>query len=131
MFTQVSKPELFSSRPKWRDPKAPSKDGDQKENTLMSNHNTYYVYLMTNDNNNVLYVGVTNDLLRRVDEHRKRKVKGFTEKYNVMKLVYFEETEDANEALAREKQIINWRREKKNGLVEQMNPNWEDLGEQL
>ena len=97
----------------------------------MGSRNTYYIYFLTNDSNSVLYVGVTNDLIQRVDEHKNKKEKGFTNKYNISKLVYFEETEDANEALAREKQIKKWRREKKNRLVQQMNPNWEDLSEHL
>ena len=83
---------------------------------------TYYVYLLTNWNNKVMYVGVTNDLERRVYEHKQKLVEGFTEKYNVEKLVYFEETEDINAAIAREKEIKKWRREKKNNLVNGLNP---------
>ncbi|MFQ5605430.1 MAG: GIY-YIG nuclease family protein [bacterium] len=90
---------------------------------------TYYVYLLTNWNNKVMYVGVTNDLLRRMYEHKQKLVKGFTEKYNVNKLVYFEETDDVTVAIAREKEIKKWRREKKNGLVETTNPEWKDLSE--
>ena len=88
---------------------------------------TYYVYLLTNWNNKVMYVGVSNNLERRLYEHKNKLVKGFTEKYNVNKLVYFEETEDVTAAIAREKEIKKWRREKKNQLVNRMNPNWEDL----
>ena len=88
---------------------------------------TYYVYLLTNWNNKVIYLGVTNNLERRLYEHKNKLVKGFTEKYNVNKLVYFEETQDVTAAIAREKEIKKWRREKKNQLVEQMNPNWKDL----
>jgi putative endonuclease len=88
---------------------------------------TYYVYLLTNWNNKVMYVGVTNDLERRVYEHKQKLVEGFTEKYNVEKLVYFEETEDINAAIAREKEIKKWRREKKNNLVNGLNPDWRDL----
>ena len=91
----------------------------------------YYVYLMANDNNRVLYVGVTNNLLRRINEHKSKKVRGFTEKYNVTKLVYFEETPDIRAAISREKQIKKWRREKKNKLVEGMNAEWKDLVERL
>lgn len=87
----------------------------------------YFVYLMTNWNNNVIYVGVTSDLERRVYEHKNKLIKGFTEKYNINKLVYFEETEDVNSAIAREKEIKKWRREKKNRLVEKLNIRWEDL----
>ena len=88
---------------------------------------TYYVYLLTNWNNKVMYVGVTNNLKRRIYEHKKKLVKGFTEKYNLNKLVYFEETQDVTSAIAREKEIKKWRREKKNQLVNRMNPNWKDL----
>ncbi len=77
----------------------------------------YYVYLLTNWNNKVMYVGVTNDLGRRLYEHRNKLVKGFTERYNVHKLFYYEETSDVNAALTREKQIKKWRREKKNILL--------------
>jgi putative endonuclease len=88
---------------------------------------SYYVYLLTNWNNKVMYVGVTNDLERRIYEHKQKLVKGFTEKYNVKKLVYFEVTEDVNAAITREKEIKKWRREKKNNLVNQVNPEWKDL----
>jgi putative endonuclease len=87
---------------------------------------TYYVYLLTNWNNKVLYVGVTNDLRRRMFEHKNKLIKGFTEKYNLNKLVYFEETEDVIAAISREKEIKKWRREKKNQLVKRINPVWEE-----
>ena len=74
-----------------------------------------------------MYVGVTNDLRRRVYEHKTKVVKGFTEKYNVNKLVYYEQTTDILTAIAREKEIKKWRREKKNALVIQLNPRWSDL----
>ncbi len=90
---------------------------------------SYYVYLMTNWNNKVMYLGVTNDLERRVYEHKNKLHKGFTEKYNINKLVYFEETSDVTAAIAREKEIKKWRREKKNALVERVNPYWKDLGQ--
>jgi putative endonuclease len=76
-----------------------------------------------------MYVGFTNDLKRRIYEHRNKMVKGFTERYNVNKLVYFEETSDVAAAIAREKEIKKWRREKKNKLVFNMNPEWKDLNE--
>jgi putative endonuclease len=88
---------------------------------------TYYVYLLTNWNNQVMYVGVTNDLERRIYEHRNKLVDGFTKKYNVEKLVYFETASDVLTAIEREKQIKKWRREKKNELVIEMNPEWKDL----
>ena len=87
----------------------------------------YYVYLLTNWNDKVMYVGVTNNLERRIYEHKNKLIKGFTEKYNVNKLVYFEETQDVNAAIEREKEIKKWRREKKNQLVNLMNPKRDDL----
>jgi putative endonuclease len=93
----------------------------------MCANKNYYVYLLTNWNNKVMYVGMTNDLERRIFEHKNKLIKGFTEKYNVNKLVYFEQTEDVSAAIAREKEIKKWRREKKNELVNLMNPGWEDL----
>jgi len=90
---------------------------------------TYYVYLLTNWNNRVMYVGMTNDLERRMHEHKYKTVKGFTEKYNVNKLVYFEETSDVEIAIGREKEIKKWRREKKDSLVGRLNPDWRDLSE--
>ena len=87
----------------------------------------YYVYLLTNWNNKVIYVGVTNDLNRRIYEHKNKLISGFTKKYNLNKLVYFEETCDINAAINREKEIKKWRREKKDILVNQINPNWQDL----
>ena len=90
---------------------------------------TYYFYLLTNWNNKVIYVGITNDLERRIYEHKEKLVKGFTDKYNVNKLVYYEQTPDINAALNREKEIKKWRREKKNRLVVNTNPLWRDLSE--
>ena len=91
---------------------------------------TYYVYLITNWNNKVLYIGVTNNLERRLYEHKNRLIKGSTEKYNINKLVYFEQTDDIYSAITREKEIKQWRREKKNNLVESKNKPWEDLSKQ-
>jgi len=88
---------------------------------------TYYVYLLTNKSNKVIYTGVTNNLERRLYEHTNKLVEGFTKKYNVHKLVYFEETSDIQAALEREKQIKGWVRIKKNNLIETMNPDWRDL----
>jgi len=81
----------------------------------------YYVYLLTNWNNKVLYTGITSNLEQRLYEHKNKLHKGFTEKYNVNKLVFFEETTDVYEAITREKQIKGWKREKKNKLVEEFN----------
>ena len=96
----------------------------------MVNERRYYVYLLTNWNNRLIYVGVTNDITRRIYEHKNKLVEGFTKTYNVDKLVYFEETNDVNSALAREKEIKKWRREKKNNLVLRMNPKWNDLSKE-
>jgi putative endonuclease len=76
-----------------------------------------------------MYVGMTNNLERRLFEHKTKMVDGFTKKYNVNKLVYFEETSDVHVAIAREKEIKKWRREKKNNLVISMNPEWKDLSD--
>jgi putative endonuclease len=89
----------------------------------------YYVYILTNWNNKVLYTGVTNNLERRVYEHKNKADNGFTAKYNVNKLVYFDSTNDVRNAIEREKQIKGWSREKKNNLVESINPEWRDLSE--
>jgi len=87
---------------------------------------TYYVYIMTNKSR-TLYTGVTNNLERRVYEHKNKFVAGFTSKYNITQLVYYEETNDVQVALAREKQIKGWLRSKKIALIETMNPEWRDL----
>ena len=86
----------------------------------------YYVYILTNASR-TLYVGVTNNLERRMFEHKNKLVPGFTTKYNVTWLAYYEETPSIESALAREKQIKSWRRSKKVTLVESMNPQWKDL----
>lgn len=87
----------------------------------------YYVYILTNQRNTVLYTGVTNDLQRRVYEHREKLVSGFTSKYNINKLVYYEETESSESAIRREKQIKGGSRQKKIDLIKGMNPQWKDL----
>ena len=88
----------------------------------------YYVYMMTNKYHNVLYTGVTNDLVRRVYEHRNHLLKdSFTAKYRIDKLVYFESTEDVESAIEREKQIKGWSRRRKNELVVSQNPDWQEL----
>jgi putative endonuclease len=94
---------------------------------LMPHQKTYYVYLLSNWNNKVLYIGVTNDLERRIYEHQHKLVHGFTEKYNVNKLVYYEQANDVISAISREKELKKWRREKKNALVNGVNPEWRDL----
>ena len=88
----------------------------------------YYVYILTNTHNSVLYTGVTNDLIRRVYEHKHHLAKdSFTSRYNVEKLVYYEATSNIESAIEREKQIKGWNRKRKNKLVESKNPNWIDL----
>ena len=92
----------------------------------------YYVYMLTNATGTVLYTGVTNDLIRRVYEHKTNAdPNSFTAKYTVHKLVYFEETSNSYEAISREKQIKGWSRKKKNQLVETRNPKWEELYDKL
>lgn len=88
------------------------------------------VYIMTN-HSGTLYIGVTSNLMRRVWEHKEKLIKGFTKKYNIDKLVYYEQGEDMINAIAREKQLKGWNRKKKIGLIEKENPNWLDLYEEL
>jgi putative endonuclease len=87
----------------------------------------YAVYILTNRNNKVMYIGVTSNLPKRVEQHRRKAMPGFTAKYNINKLVYFELTNDVFAAISREKEIKKWRREKKDTLVESMNPGWLEL----
>ena len=89
----------------------------------------YYVYILTNWNNKVIYTGVTNNLERRLYEHKNGVADGFTKKYNVHKLVWFDYTTDVCSAIEKEKQIKGWTRAKKNALVEENNPTWRDLSE--
>ncbi len=86
----------------------------------------YYVYIITN-NSKTLYIGITNDLKRRIFEHKNGLIPGFSKKYKLKKLVYFEESTDVNAAIAREKQLKGWLRNKKIELIKIMNPNWTDL----
>jgi len=86
----------------------------------------YSVYIMSNASK-TLYVGMTNNLIRRVAEHKAGKIPGFTRKYNIQKLVYFESDSNVNEVIYREKEIKKWRREKKIALIESINPDWKDL----
>ena len=89
---------------------------------------SFYVYILANVNNRVIYTGVTNDLVRRVYEHKHHLDKNsFTARYNVDKLVYYEETSSSRAAIEREKQIKDWSRKKKNKLIENKNPNWQDI----
>lgn len=87
----------------------------------------YYVYIVTNFNNKVMYIGVTNDLQRRMYEHKHQLIDGFTKRYNINKLVYYEYTSDIKAAIAREKQLKGWTRIKKNELVQESNPEWKEI----
>lgn len=91
----------------------------------------YYVYIMTDEFNSVLYTGVTNDLIRRVYEHKNELLKGFTKRYRATKLVYYEALEDARTSIEREKQIKAGSRKKKIELIKSMNPQWRDLYKDL
>lgn len=91
----------------------------------------YFTYILTNWNNKVMYIGMTNNLQRRMYEHRNKLIDGFTNQYNVHKLLYYESTEDVYAAIAREKQLKGWLRARKNALVETMNPDWHDLYDDL
>ncbi len=90
----------------------------------------YYVYILTN-HSRTLYIGVTNDLQRRMYEHQNKLVDGFTKKYNIDQLVYFEQTESISDAIAREKQLKKWSRSKKLALIQSTNPEWHNLGQDL
>jgi putative endonuclease len=87
----------------------------------------YYVYILASKRNGTLYVGVTNDLIRRVAEHKSNQVEGFTKKYKVNQLVHFEDTNDIDAALNREKQLKKWKRAWKLKIIEESNPEWRDL----
>ena len=92
----------------------------------------YYVYMMTNSHKNLLYTGITNDLIRRVYEHKHHLDKGsLTDKYNIEYLVYYESTSDVTAAIEREKQIKGWNRKRKDKLVASKNPNWDDLYQEI
>ena len=91
----------------------------------------YYVYILTNWNNKVLYIGVTNDIKRRIYEHKNGLTEGFTKKYNVNKLVYYDYTEDVVSAIEREKQLKKWKRNKKDELITKFNYRWDDLYEEI
>jgi len=87
----------------------------------------FYVYILASKIGGTLYIGVTNDLIRRVSEHRLKVIKSFTEKYDVERLVYFEQFDDPENAIRREKRLKKWNRAWKIRLIEQANPNWDDL----
>ncbi len=87
----------------------------------------YFTYILASKKNGTLYIGVTNDLLRRVEQHKKKEASIFTKKYKVNKLVYYEECGDVNAAIQREKQLKKWNRKWKLRIIEKFNPDWEDL----
>jgi putative endonuclease len=87
----------------------------------------YYVYIMQSVSRRALYIGMTNNLRKRVWQHKNHRLEGFTDEYNCTRLVYWESFDDAHKAIGREKQLKGWRREKKNWLVTQKNPRWQDL----
>ena len=89
----------------------------------------YYIYILTNKKHGTLYIGITNNLMRRIYEHKNGIIKGFTKKYNLDKLVYFEQTTDINAAIQREKRLKKWNRAWKIELIESINPEWKDLSE--
>ena len=91
----------------------------------------YYVYILTNKSDKVMYIGVTNNLRRRLYEHKNQLVEGFTRKYHVHKLVYYEAYKEVKDAILREKRLKALLRIRKNGLVETMNPEWKDLSDEL
>ena len=92
---------------------------------------SYCVYIVTNLNNTTFYIGITNNLIRRIYEHKKEMVEGFTKRYKLKKLIYFEEFSKPYEAIAREKQLKNWHRQWKINLILKSNPNFEDLYDQI
>ncbi|EAQ47973.1 MULTISPECIES: GIY-YIG nuclease family protein [Leeuwenhoekiella] len=87
----------------------------------------FYIYILTNKNHTVLYIGVTSDLKRRLKQHKQKSNKGFTRKYNVEKLLYFESSPYVENAIKREKQLKKWNRAWKENLINEMNPDWNDL----
>ena len=90
---------------------------------------SYYIYILVNKDNNVMYIGITNNLHRRLREHRNEETEGFTKKYHLHKLVYFEKFSSPQAAIKREKEIKGWTRKRKNDRVTQYNPKWEDQSE--
>ena len=92
----------------------------------------YYIYIITNNKSNtILYIGVTNNLIRRLDEHKKKSIEGFSQKYNLTKLLYFEQFSDIKQALEREKQLKRWHRQWKINFIRKTNPDFEDLSTRL
>ncbi len=92
---------------------------------------SFYVYIMASETNGVLYIGVTSDLIKRTYQHKNEIIEGFTRKYNICNLVYFEIFKDSTAAITREKQLKKWNRKWKIHLIEKMNPSWKDLYEEI
>jgi len=97
----------------------------------MSANHSYWVYMMSNKTRSTLYIGITDNLERRVSQHRAGEIAGFTQQYHCPHLVYFEHFRDVSSAIASEKQLKGWRREKKNALIAKKNPYWNDLAVEL
>jgi len=91
----------------------------------------YYVYIMANKSNSTLYIGMSNNLIKRVFEHKEGFVEGFTKKYNCHKLVWYMETENVDSAILQEKKMKKWKREYKENVIKKMNPEWKDLYEEI
>ena len=104
-----------------------SRESGNPDEIIWTAMKQYYVYLLASRRNGTLYIGVTNDLVKRAWEHKNNIVEGFTQKYNVHKLVYYEIATDIESAITREKQMKKWRRQWKIKLIEKDNPGWEDL----
>lgn len=101
----------------------------ERSTIISSNMKSYYIYFMASKNKGALYIGIAGDLLRRVDEHKAHVVDGFTKQYNCVNLVYFEEISGPNDAISREKQLKKWSRAKKEYLINEVNPSWDDLSD--
>ena len=93
----------------------------------MSSNHTYWVYILSNKTRSTLYIGITDNLERRISQHRAGEIPGFARQYHCIHLVYFEQFRNVRVAIAREKQLKGWRRDKKNTLIAKKNPRWEDL----
>ena len=97
----------------------------------MSSNHTYWVYILSNKTRSTLYIGITDNLERRISQHRAGEIPGFARQYHCIHLVYFEQFRNVRVAIAREKQVKGWRREKKNALIAKKNPHWNDLAVEL
>lgn len=122
LCTQVSASSKTLSTPRCH----PREGGDPTNGTASMN---YYVYIVCSQKNGTLYIGVTNDITRRIYEHKNKMVSGFTEKYGIDKLVYMETYTDIKEAIQREKRLKKWNRAWKIRLIKETNPEWKDLSE--